>query len=75
MSKRVRAYLDRIEGKVAVLFLGEREEDEVHLPKKYLPSGAREGDVLSISIQVDRAATEAARRDAERLLDQMAEER
>lgn len=32
----------------AILF--EDEEDQVLIPKKYLPQGCREGDILSITI-------------------------
>ena len=53
--------IDRIEGTVAVLILCEDESVRVNVPVSLLPPGCREGDVLTIRIERDRAATEAAR--------------
>jgi hypothetical protein len=51
-------FLDRIEGDVAVLILGESQE--VKLPKSLLPSGAQEGEVLQLSLVRDPEATKKA---------------
>ena len=52
--------IDRIEGPVAVLISREDESVRVDLPVSLLPPGCREGDILMIRIERDRAATEAA---------------
>lgn len=57
--KRVRAYLDRIEGDVGVLLLGEQEEQAVQFPLAYLPANIREGAVLRLHFEPDREDEEA----------------
>ena len=52
--------IDRIEGTVAVLISREDESVQVDIPVSLLPPGCREGDILTIRIEQDRAATEAA---------------
>ena len=52
--------IDRIEGPVAVLISCDDESVRVDLPVSLLPPGCREGDILRIRIERDRAATEAA---------------
>jgi hypothetical protein len=52
--------IDRIEGTVAVLVSREDESVRVNVPVSLLPSGSREGDILTIRIERDREATEAA---------------
>ena len=52
--------IDRIEGTVAVLISREDESVLVNVPVSLLPPGCREGDILTIRIEQDRAATEAA---------------
>jgi hypothetical protein len=52
--------LDRIEGTVAVLISREDESVRVNVPVSLLPPGCREGDILTIRIERDLPATEAA---------------
>jgi len=52
--------IDRIEGTIAVLISREDESVRVNVPFSLLPPGCREGDILTIRIERDRAATEAA---------------
>ncbi len=56
----MRAVVDRIEGEIAVLLLGD-EEVRLDLPMRYLPTGVKEGTILSLRFEVDAAATDAAR--------------
>jgi hypothetical protein len=56
----MKATLDRIEGTVAVLSSREDESVRVNVPVSLLPAGCREGDILTIRIERDRAATEDA---------------
>ncbi len=64
---RVKAVLDRFEADKAVLLVGE-DESSVAWPRRLLPDGAKEGDVLWLALSVDEAATRAARAEAEGLL-------
>jgi len=52
--------VDRIEGAVALLISCEDESVQVNVPVRLLPRGCREGDILTLRIERDRAATEAA---------------
>jgi len=56
----MKATIDRIEGTVAVVLSREDESVRVNIPVSLLPPGSREGDILTIRIERDRAATEAA---------------
>ena len=53
--------IDRIEGTVAVLILCEDESVRVNVPVSLLPPGCQEGEILTIRIERDMHATEAAR--------------
>lgn len=55
----MRAVVDRIEGEVAVLLLGD-EEIKVDLPVRYLPTGAKESSILRLSLELDQVATDDA---------------
>jgi len=63
--------LDRIEGTVAVLISREDESVRVNVPVSLLPPGCREGDILTIRIERDRAATEAARERVSDLIEKL----
>lgn len=63
----IQAYLDRFEGDLAVLLLGD-EERKVNFPKAYLPASAGEGDYLKIDIMRDEEATAQAEQEALELL-------
>lgn len=59
----ISAYIDRLEGDIAVLLLGD-DMKKVNFPKNYLPDNVGEGDYLKIDIAYDAAATEEAEREA-----------
>jgi len=63
--------LDRIEGTVALLISREDESVRVNVPVSLLPPGCREGDILTIRIERDRAATEAARERVSDLIEKL----
>lgn len=52
----MKAVIDRIEGNVAVLLVGD-EEIKVDFPAKLLPKGSKEGSWLRITIEIDQAGT------------------
>ncbi|MNL63026.1 hypothetical protein D3C87_1871070 [compost metagenome] len=55
----MRAYVDKVEGSQVELRLGEDEAIKLVLPKRELPKGLKEGDVLRLSFERDAEATEA----------------
>ena len=63
--------IDRIEGTVAVLVLREDESVRVNVPVSLLPPGCREGDILTIRIERDREATEAAQERVSGLIEKL----
>jgi hypothetical protein len=63
--------IDRIEGSVAVLISHEDESVRVNVPVSLLPPGCREGDILTIRIERDRAATEAAQERVSDLIEKL----
>lgn len=67
---KVFVVIDRFEGNKAVLLLGD-EEVQVIWPRESLPGEAKEGDIVTIELQVDHEATSAARAEADRLLEEI----
>ena len=53
----MRAVIDRFEGDYAVLLLGESEV-KMDLPRSILPTGAREGSILDLSLELRDEETE-----------------
>lgn len=67
---RIRAVLDRFEEHKAVLLVGDAESSVVW-PRRVLPEGVREGDILCLTMSVDEEATGKARAEAAALLQQL----
>jgi hypothetical protein len=57
----MKAVIDRVEGELAVLLLGDKGEFNLNFPISLLPEGCRESDVLNISIERDVVGTEQAK--------------
>jgi hypothetical protein len=53
----MKATIDRIEGDIAVLILRDNEMLRVNVPVSLLPADSREGDIVTITIERDAAAT------------------
>jgi hypothetical protein len=53
--------IDRIEERVAVLVMRDDPLGQIHLPVSLLPPGCIEGDVLTLTLDRDTAATAAAK--------------
>jgi hypothetical protein len=53
----MKAVIDRIEDKLAVLLMGEDGSMKVNMPLILLPEGCREGDVLDVAIEKNEKAT------------------
>ena len=64
----MKAVIDRFEGELAVLLLGDKGEFRLNFPLSLLPAGCKEGDILNLSIERDLAATEQTK---ERVTDLM----
>ena len=54
----MKAVIDRFEGELAVLLLGDKGEFRLNFPLSLLPAGCKEGDILNISIERDPEATQ-----------------
>ena len=63
--------IDRVEGTVAVLISREDESVRGNIPVSLLPPGCREGDILTILIERDRAATKAAQERVSGLIEKL----
>ena len=63
--------IDRVEGEFAVLLLGDKGEFRLNFPLSLLPAGCKEGDVLSISIERNVAATEQTKERVSNLMDKL----
>lgn len=63
----ISAYIDRYEGDLAVLLLGESMK-KVNFPKEFLPAEVGEGDYVKIDITLDEEANDEAEEEALELL-------
>jgi flagellar basal body L-ring protein FlgH len=63
--------IDRFEGEYALI---EKNRRIFHIPKVLLPKSAREGDVITIQITVDKEATRQRKQSADRLADKLFKE-
>ncbi len=66
----MKATIDRIEGKIAVLLLGD-ESIKLNIPLSLLPDGCREGDILNLSFARDPEATSQAKERVSGLMDKL----
>ena len=57
--------LDRFEGKTAVVLVG---EDSLEIAKDLLPGGAKEGDVISIKLELKDRKTKEEKEKMEKLI-------
>ena len=65
----MKATLDRIEGKMAVLLIRNSETMKVNLPIVLLPKGCEEGDILDITIEKDDPAKKEAKEHSKDLIE------
>ena len=56
---------DRYEGRFAILLM--EDGQQVDFPKELLPKGAKPGDMLSFSMDIDREATDSLKRETQAL--------
>jgi hypothetical protein len=67
----MKAVIDRIEGDLAVVLMGEKGEFKFNIPLSFLPDGCKEGDVLKISIERDLTATQETKQRVSSLMDKL----
>lgn len=67
----IKATLDRIEDKIAVLLIRSEETTEVSILLSLLPEGSKEGDILNINITKDMQETEQAKERVSSLLEKL----
>jgi hypothetical protein len=63
--------IDRMEGTAAILISRQNESVQVNVPVSLLPPGCREGDILTIRIERDLPATNAARERVSGLIEKL----
>ena len=63
----ISAYIDRYEGELAVLLLGENMK-KVNFPREFLPDDVDEGDYITLDIALDEEANKKAEEEALELL-------
>jgi len=63
----ISAYIDRYEGELAVLLLGESMK-KVNFPREFLPDDVGEGDYITLDIALDEEANKKAEEEALELL-------
>lgn len=66
----MKAVVDRFEGELAVLLVGE-EEFQVDWPRKYLPEDVQEGSILRFDFTVDHDETERVREKMRRRIERL----
>ncbi|MBU0573150.1 MAG: DUF3006 domain-containing protein [Candidatus Margulisiibacteriota bacterium] len=67
-ESKFKGVIDRIEEEFAVVFLNEDGEDFLEVPKKYMPKGCRESDVVSFKISAQKDRTLDAKKKVEKML-------
>jgi hypothetical protein len=66
---RLRLFVDRIEGDIAVVLMGEDESVKVDMPVKWLPKGVKEGTLLFMNAETDENDTD--KRSVKQLMDDL----
>ena len=66
----LRAVIDRVEGGLAVLLVGD-DEVQLDLPLTCLPAGVQEGSILTINFEEDRVETLDVRETMQRRIDRL----
>ena len=66
----MKATIDRVEDKIAVLLLGD-ESIKLNIPLSLLPDGCKEGDILNMSFERDVVGTEQAKERVSNLMEKL----
>lgn len=71
----MKAVIDRIEGKFAVLLMGDDGSIKVNMPMALLPAECREGDVLEVTFKRDQKATQDVKDQSKSLMEKLKKKR
>ena len=71
----MKAVIDRIEGELAVLLMGDDGSIKVNMPVALIPAGCREGDVLEVTFKKDENATQEAKDRSKSLIEKLKKKR
>ena len=52
-KKKIKAYIDRIEDSLAVVYLGDNEDYKIDIPLKFLPANIKEDTKLTITFEIN----------------------
>jgi hypothetical protein len=66
----MKAVIDRFEGELAVLLLGD-EGTKLNIPISQLPDGCKEGDILNMSFERDVVGTEQTKERVSNLMEKL----
>ena len=66
---KLRLFIDRVEGDIAVVLMGEDESVKVDMPVKWLPKGVKEGTILRVDCETDENDTD--RRSIKQIIDDL----
>lgn len=67
----MKAVIDRVEGELAVVLIGEKGEFKLNIPLSLLPEGSRESDILNISIERDSVETQQVKKNVSGLMERL----
>jgi hypothetical protein len=67
----MKATIDRFEGELAVLLLGDKGEFKLNIPLSLLPDGCKEGDILNMSFERDVVGTEQTKERVSGLMEKL----
>jgi hypothetical protein len=70
-KSKMKATIDRVEGNLAVLLIGDKGEVKLNIPVTLLPEGSKEGDILDISIIRDEKTTDKTKKRVSNLIDKL----
>lgn len=70
----MKVFVDRIEGDIAVLLLGDEGSVVANVPVSWLPKGIKEGLYLKAEFSIDQETTQRARAEIQSLIDSMGNE-
>jgi len=69
-----KASIDRIEGKIVVLLVEKKDKTiTLDLPLEVFPKNVQEGDVINLSLTIDRKETAARKERISKLIDKLSE--
>jgi len=66
----LKAVVDRFEGELSVVLVGD-EETQIEIPKKLLPAGVKEGSWLKLNLELDPKGTRKQKEKISNLLDRL----